>query len=146
GPIGAVRIALLPTAQGGQWVAFPTFSQLEDAVFSMVVAGRIIGEGDQSDVAIMMVEAEATENSWNLVKEQGAIAPTEEIVAEGLEAAKVFVRSLCVAQQELAAAAAKPVREFPLFLDHQDDAYEIVAAAATDRLAEVMSIAAKTER
>ncbi|MDN5686337.1 MAG: polyribonucleotide nucleotidyltransferase [Brachybacterium sp.] len=146
GPIGAVRIALLPTAQGGQWVAFPTFSQLEDAVFSMVVAGRIVGEGDQSDVAIMMVEAEATDNSWNLVKEQGAIAPTEEIVAEGLEAAKVFVRSLCVAQQELAATAAKPVREFPLFLDHQDDAYEIVAAAATDRLAEVMSIAAKTER
>ena len=146
GPIGAVRIALLPTAQGGQWVAFPTFSQLEEAVFSMVVAGRIVGEGDQADVAIMMVEAEATDNSWNLVKEQGAIAPTEEIVAEGLEAAKVFVRSLCVAQQELAAAAAKPVREFPLFLDHQDDAYEIVAAAATDRLAEVMSIAAKTER
>ncbi|MFC5274448.1 polyribonucleotide nucleotidyltransferase [Brachybacterium sacelli] len=147
GPIGAVRIALVPTAQGGQWVAFPTFSQLDEAVFSMVVAGRIVddAEGNQ-DVAIMMVEAEATDNSWNLVKEQGAIAPTEEIVAEGLEAAKVFIRSLCVAQQELATAAAKPVREFPLFLDHQEDAYEVVSAAATDRLAEVMSIAAKTER
>ena len=143
GPIGGVRIALMPDAQGGgQWVAFPTFAQLDEAVFSMVVAGRIV----EDDVAIMMVEAEATDNSWTLIKEQGAIAPTESVVAEGLEAAKVFIRSLCVAQQELAAKAAKPVREFPLFLDYQEDAYGIVEAAATERLAEVMSIAAKTER
>ncbi len=143
GPIGGVRIALMPDAQGGgQWVAFPTFAQLDEAVFSMVVAGRIV----EDDVAIMMVEAEATDNSWTLIKEQGAIAPTEAVVAEGLEAAKVFIRSLCVAQQELAAKAAKPVREFPLFLDYQEDAYGIVEAAATERLAEVMSIAAKTER
>jgi polyribonucleotide nucleotidyltransferase len=94
----------------------------------------------------MMVEAEATDNAWTLIKEQGAIAPTEAVVAEGLEAAKVFIRSLCVAQKELAAKAAKPVREFPLFLDYQDDAYSVVEAAATERLAEVMSIAAKTER
>ncbi|MCS6712356.1 polyribonucleotide nucleotidyltransferase [Brachybacterium sp. EF45031] len=142
GPIGGVRIALMPTAEGGQWVAFPTFSQLEEAVFSMVVAGRIVGD----DVAIMMVEAEATDHAWTLITEQGAIAPTEEVVAEGLEAAKVFIRSLCEAQQELAAKAAKPVREFPLFLDYQDDAYDIVAGAATDRLAEVMRIAGKQER
>ncbi|MEE1649191.1 polyribonucleotide nucleotidyltransferase [Brachybacterium sp. J144] len=142
GPIGAVRIALMPTNEGGQWVAFPTFTQLDEAVFSMVVAGRIVGD----DVAIMMVEAEATDNSWTLIKEQGAIAPTEEVVAEGLEAAKVFIRSLCVAQQELAATAAKPVREFPLFLDYQEDAFGIVDEAARGRLAEVMSIAAKQER
>lgn len=143
GPIGAARIALMPNAQGGgQWVAFPTFSQLDEAVFSMVVAGRMV----EDDVAIMMVEAEATDNAWTLIKEQGAIAPTEAVVAEGIEASKVFIRSLCIAQQELAATAAKPVREFPLFLDFQDDAYDIVEAAAAGRLAEVMSIAAKTER
>jgi polyribonucleotide nucleotidyltransferase len=148
GPIGGVRIALMPDANGGgQWVAFPTFSQLDEAVFSMVVAGRIVEDGQGGDdVAIMMVEAEATDNAWTLIKEQGAIAPTEAVVAEGLEAAKVFIRSLCVAQKELAAKAAKPVREFPLFLDYQDDAYSVVEAAATERLAEVMSIAAKTER
>ncbi|MFD1833749.1 polyribonucleotide nucleotidyltransferase [Brachybacterium rhamnosum] len=142
GPIGAVRIALMPTAQGGQWVAFPTFAQLDEAVFSMVVAGRIVGD----DVAIMMVEAEATDNSWSLIKEQGAIAPTEEVVAEGLEASKVFIRSLCEAQIELARTAAKPVREFPLFLDYQEDAYGIVKGAVSERLAAVMQIAAKTER
>ncbi len=142
GPIGAVRIALMPTVQGGQWVAFPTFTQLDEAVFSMVVAGRIV----EDDVAIMMVEAEATDHSWNLISEQGAIAPTEEVVAEGLDAAKVFIRTLCEAQQELAKTAAKPVREFPLFLDYQDDAYEIVSGAASERLGQVMSIAGKTER
>ncbi|UQN31671.1 polyribonucleotide nucleotidyltransferase [Brachybacterium kimchii] len=142
GPIGGVRVALMPSAEGGQWVAFPTFSQLDEAVFSMVVAGRIVGD----DVAIMMVEAEATDNAWSMIKDQGAIAPTEEVVAEGLEASKVFIRTLCEAQQELADTAAKPVREFPLFLDYQDDAYELVEKAASDRLREVMSIAGKQER
>jgi len=147
GPIGGVRIALIPTASGGQWVAFPTFAQLDEAVFSMVVAGRIVEDADGgSDVAIMMVEAEATDNSWSLIKDQGAIAPTEDVVAEGLEASKIFIRALCEAQKELAATAAKPVREFPLFLDYQDDAYEIVAEAATERLAGVMAIAGKQER
>ena len=142
GPIGGVRIALMPNAEGGQWIAFPTFSQLDEAVFSMVVAGRIV----EDDVAIMMVEAEATDHAWSLIKEQGAVAPTEEVVAQGLEAAKVYIRTLCEAQKELAAKAAKPVREFPLFLDYQDDAYDFVADAATDRLREVMSIAGKQER
>lgn len=142
GPIGGVRIALMPNAEGGQWIAFPTFSQLDEAVFSMVVAGRIV----EDDVAIMMVEAEATDHAWSLIKEQGAVAPTEEVVAQGLEAAKVYIRTLCEAQKELAAKAAKPVREFPLFLDYQDDAYDLVADAATDRLREVMNIAGKQER
>lgn len=142
GPIGGVRIALMPNAEGGQWIAFPTFSQLDEAVFSMVVAGRIV----EDDVAIMMVEAEATDNAWSLIKEQGAVAPTEEVVAQGLEAAKVFIRTLCEAQKDLAAKAAKPVREFPLFLDYQDDAYDAVAEVATERLRDVMSIAGKQER
>jgi hypothetical protein len=53
------------------------------------------------DVAIMMVEAEATESTWNLVKNEGKPPPTEEVVAEGLEAAKKFI-ALCEAQEELA--------------------------------------------
>ena len=51
----------------------------------------------------------------------GATAPTEEIVASGLEAAKPAIRELCRAQSELAEVAAKPVAEFPVFLDYQDD-------------------------
>ncbi|WP_066302832.1 polyribonucleotide nucleotidyltransferase [Arthrobacter luteolus] len=138
GPIGGVRVALVDN----QWVAFPKHSELERAVFSMVVAGRIAGD----DVAIMMVEAEATDNAWNLIKEEGATAPTEEVVAEGLEASKPFIKALCDAQADLAARAAKPTVEFPVFLDYQDDAYEAVEAAAADKLAQIFSIADKQER
>ena len=137
GPIGGVRVALID----GRWVAFPRHSDLERAVFDMVVAGRVVGD----DVAIMMVEAEATESTLNLVRD-GATAPTEEVVAEGLEAAKAFIRVLCEAQEQLAAAAAKPVQEFPVFLDYSDDAYEAVASIATDRIAEAMTIVSKAER
>ncbi|MBP3037000.1 polyribonucleotide nucleotidyltransferase [Arthrobacter sp. zg-ZUI100] len=138
GPIGGVRVALIDD----QWVAFPKHSELERAVFSMVVAGRIAGD----DVAIMMVEAEATDAAWNLIKEEGATAPTEEVVAEGLEAAKPFIKVLCEAQSDLASRAAKPTVEFPIFLDYQDDVYEAVEAAAADKLAKVFSIADKQER
>ena len=99
GPVGGVRVALI----NGQWVAFPTVEQLETAVFDMVVAGRVVADGD---VAIMMVEAEATDNVIELVA-GGASAPTEAVVAEGLEAAKPFIAVLCKAQQELAAAAGR---------------------------------------
>ncbi|MEZ2391082.1 polyribonucleotide nucleotidyltransferase [bacterium RCC_150] len=142
GPIGGVRVALIADEQGTEWVAFPKHSQLENAVFNMVVAGRIAGD----DVAIMMVEAEATDNSWKLIKEQGATAPTEEVVSEGLEAAKPFIKALCEAQADLAARAAKPTVEFPLFLDYQDDAYAAVEAAAGEKLAAVFQIADKQDR
>ena len=78
----------------------------------------------------MMVEAEATEKSWNLIQE-GATAPTEEVVAQGLEAAKPFITPLVDAQPELAAKAAKETQVFPTFPDYQDDAYAAVEAAST---------------
>ncbi|MGU3294329.1 polyribonucleotide nucleotidyltransferase [Williamsia sp. M5A3_1d] len=147
GPVGGVRVALIPTEsnRAGQWVAFPTVEQLEGAVFDMVVAGRIVGEGDTADVAIMMVEAEATDNVIELI-EGGAQAPTEAIVAEGLEAAKPFIRSLCEAQKQLAAQAAKATGEFPLFPAYQSDVYDAVESAGKDRLSEILTIAGKTER
>ena len=137
GPIGGVRVALID----GQWVAFPDHSQLERAVFDMVVAGRIAG----NDVAIMMVEAEATVKTIGLIAD-GAISPTEEIVGQGLDAAKPFIRTLCEAQMELAKVAAKPTAEFPVFLDYQEDAYEAVTNAAKDRLAKALTISSKQDR
>ena len=137
GPIGGVRVALID----GQWVAFPNHSDLERAVFDMVVAGRIAGD----DVAIMMVEAEATVKTIGLIG-SGSIAPTEEVVGQGLEAAKPFIRTLCEAQLELAKVAAKPTAEFPVFLDYQEDAYEAVSKAAKDRLAKALTISGKQER
>ncbi|WP_309117753.1 polyribonucleotide nucleotidyltransferase, partial [Saccharothrix sp.] len=137
GPIGGVRVALIE----GQWVAFPTHEQLEKAVFDMVVAGRVVGD----DVAIMMVEAEATENVIDLVAE-GAQAPTEEVVAAGLEAAKPFIKVLCEAQAQLAQVAAKETGEFPTYPAYQPDAYEAVEAAASGELAQALTIGGKQER
>ena len=137
GPIGGVRVALI----NGQWVGFPTHEQLADAVFDMVVAGRIAGD----DVAIMMVEAEATDRTIELVA-GGATAPTEEVVAAGLEAAKPFIRALCEAQAELAAKAAKPTADFPVFLEYQDDAFADVEAASADAVREALTIVSKADR
>ena len=138
GPVGGVRVALID----GQWVAFPTVEQLEGAVFDMVVAGRVTADGD---VAIMMVEAEATDNVIDLIA-GGASAPTETVVAEGLEAAKPFISVLCRAQQELADAVGKETAEYPLFPDYQDDVFYSVSAVATDELSKALTIAGKQER
>jgi polyribonucleotide nucleotidyltransferase len=143
GPIGGVRVALID----GQWVAFPNFSDAERSVFDMVVAGRVVKHQDGSDdVAIMMVEAESTDSTWDLVKNEGKQAPTEDVVAEGLEASKAFIKVLCDAQAQLAAEAAKPVQEFPVFLDYEDDVYAAVEAEVSDTTAQALTIAGKQER
>ncbi|WP_066364977.1 polyribonucleotide nucleotidyltransferase [Herbidospora mongoliensis] len=138
GPIGGVRVALI----SGQWVAFPTHTELEGATFDMVVAGRVLADGD---VAIMMVEAESTRDTLKLVAE-GAVAPTEETIAQGLDAAKPFIKVLCEAQSQIARVAAKETREFPLFLDYQEDALQAVEGAVRSELAAALTIAGKQER
>jgi len=148
GPIAGVRLALIPTPgeQGGQWVAFPKFSQLKDAVFDLVVAGRVVKKADGTeDVAIMMVEAEATEHSWELIQ-GGAVKPNEAVVAEGLEAAKPFIAQLVKAQEQLAAQSAKEIKEYPIFVDYSQEAYDAVAALAYDELVGIYQIADKIER
>ncbi|HET7312057.1 MAG TPA: polyribonucleotide nucleotidyltransferase [Mycobacteriales bacterium] len=138
GPVAGVRVALID----GEWVPFPTHSELERAVFDMVVAGRVVEGGD---VAIMMVEAEATENTIELVR-GGAQAPTEEVVAGGLEAAKPFLKQIAEAQQELANKSAKPTRDFPVYLDYGDDVLDAVTAAVKDELSAALTIADKQQR
>ncbi len=101
--------------------------------------------GPDADVAIMMVEAEAPEGAWNLIQ-AGATKPTEDVVAQGLEAAKPFLKQLCAAQQEVADKAAKETQDFPRFLDYQQDAYDAVKAQAEGEVAQAITIAAKQER
>jgi polyribonucleotide nucleotidyltransferase len=147
GPIGGVRVALIK----GQWVAFPTHEQLEQATFDMVVAGRVLPADDGGDVAIMMVEAESTPGTLKLLADEtsGAVAPTEETVAEGLEAAKPFIRVLCEAQSRLAAEVAgdgAKAAEYPVFVDYAEDVYEAVAREVSEELATTLTIAGKHER
>ena len=143
-----MRVALIKD----QWVAFPTHAQLQGATFDMVVAGRLLEDGD---VAIMMVEAESTPGTLGLLADAentGAIAPDEETVAEGLEAAKEFIAALCEAQRVLAAEAAEAgispatTANFPIFVDYQEDVLQAVKAAVSDDLAKALTIAGKHDR
>ncbi|MFZ8757821.1 polyribonucleotide nucleotidyltransferase [Microbacterium sp. HMH0099] len=144
GPIAGVRLALIPGhgEHADQWVAFPTVTQLEEAVFDLIVAGRVLPDGD---VAIMMVEAEATEGSWNAIK-GGATKPNEQVVAEGLEAAKPFLTQLVNAQNEVARTAAKEIQAYPVFPAYSSEVYDFVAGRAYDDLVGVYQIADKQER
>jgi polyribonucleotide nucleotidyltransferase len=144
GPVGATRMALVRDGDTTQWIAFPTYEQLGQAVFDMVVAGRVVGD-DSSDVAIMMVEAEATEATIELIA-GGAPAPTEEVVATGLEAAKPFIRVLCDAQRQLADLAGKAELDFPTFPAYQPDVVDAVRELVADDLAEVLAVAGKQDR
>ena len=142
GPIGGTRLALIDD----QWVAFPRWSELERSVFNIVVAGRIVTKEDGSeDVAIMMVEAGGGKNQWELIQ-AGATAPTEDVVADGLEAAKPFIKVLCEAQLKVAEKASKETVEFPLFLDYTDEEYAAVEEYAAEKVAQALLTEGKLAR
>ncbi|WP_372969181.1 polyribonucleotide nucleotidyltransferase, partial [Microbacterium sp.] len=148
GPVAGVRLAFIPGHgdHADQWVAFPTAEQVSEAVFDLIVAGRVVTKADGSeDVAIMMVEAEATEGSWNLIK-AGATKPDEAIVAQGLEASKPFIAQLVKAQAELAASASKEPGVYPVFPPYSSEVYDFVAERSYDDLVNVYQIADKQER
>ena len=142
GPIGGLRLALIED----QWVAFPRFSEMERSTFNMVVAGRVVTRADgEEDIAIMMVEAGGGENEVELIA-AGGTKPTESVVAEGLEAAKPFIRELVRAQQEVADKASKPTAEFELFKDYSDEQYKAVEEKVSAKLPEAISIVEKLPR
>jgi len=138
GPIGGVRVALIDD----EWVCFPTVSQDAEATFEMVVAGRVLPDGD---VAVMMVEAGGGEQMIDLIA-AGRKAPTETVVAEGLEAAKPFIKVLCDAQVRLAAEVSKETRDFPVFADYSANVYAAVESECLAEMREVMAIPGKLER
>ena len=104
GPVGSVRMGLI----GGGWVINPTFQDLEESTFDIVVAGR---RNDSGQVDILMIEGEAPDNTWALLQGSGT-TPTEQVVAEGLEAAKRAIDELIDMQLEFIATADVKPRPF----------------------------------
>jgi len=141
GPIGAVRVAF---STDGEWIPFPTYEEGEAATFELVVAGRLL---DDDDVAIMMVEAGGTEAAWPAF-EAGAPKVTEEVIAQGLEASKTWIRESIKDQLELieAAGGRKPEMEFTTTTDYTHEIFEAVAEVAYDQVVRAESIADKVER
>ncbi len=138
GPVGATRVCHVD----GAWINFPTWEESERSTFDMVVAGRLLDDGD---VAIMMVEAEATKATVGLIAD-GGVKPDEAVVASGLEAAKAAIKASCEAQAELAKIAAKPTAEYPVFPEYGEDVLDAVTGAVKTELAAALTIAGKQER
>jgi len=139
GPIGAVKLAL----SNGEWIAFPTFAELEESVFEIVVAGKRNAAGD---VDIAMVEAGATENGHRMV--DGGQAPSdEESITRGLAEAKQYIGQIIDLQLELKAKAGEiKAVDFPLAESYSEELYDRVAAIAKPKFGSLGTIVDKTER
>ncbi len=143
GPIGAVRLAHLE----GEWVAHPTFQEGDRSTFEIVVAGRLLDDGD---VAIMMVEAGGTEMSWDLY-DDGAPKVTEEVIAEGLEYSKQWIAASIKLQLELRRRLEEErgkieTIEYQRHTDYDDDVFAAVEQQSGASVAEAMKIADKHDR
>src|SRR5580700_5040056 len=147
GPIGAVRVAYTTE---GTWIPHPTFEEGEEATFELVVAGRAVSEDSDTDIAIMMVEAGGTEKSWSYYAD-GAPKVTEEVLAEGLEASKTWIRESILLQRDLVeafTAARGPIETIPYqtFSDYEDDVWARVETVGTDPIAKANLVTSKAER
>jgi polyribonucleotide nucleotidyltransferase len=140
GPVGAVRVAY---SREGAWVPHPTYQEGEVSTFEMVVAGRVVPGGD---VAIMMVEAGGSERAWSYYSE-GAPKVTEDVIAGGLEASKIWIKEACELQERLrASAGSRPPLPFEPRKDYGPEVYERVEAVGAERIAKVTTISLKSER
>ncbi|MCH9802480.1 polyribonucleotide nucleotidyltransferase [Acidimicrobiales bacterium] len=140
GPVGAVRLGY---STDGEWIPFPTYEEGQEGTFEIVVAGR---ETSTGDIAISMVEAGGVAGSIPKY-EAGAPKVNETVLGEGLEASKAWIRQAIDLQHELVTSfGAKPKMDYSVTADTTDEVYEAVAAIATDRVKEAMTIADKMER
>jgi polyribonucleotide nucleotidyltransferase len=126
GPVGAVRMGLI----GTEWKANPTFQDLDEATFDVVVAGR---RNDDGGIDVLMIEGEAPDNTWNLL-EGGAVAPTEQVVSEGLEAAKRAISDIIDAQLAFLSHIDIELKPFEAKADYDDETWEAVKAFAGPKL------------
>jgi polyribonucleotide nucleotidyltransferase len=144
GPIGSVRVAYTTE---GNWIPHPTYEEGEASTFELVVAGR---ELDNGDVAIMMVEAGGTEQSFYFY-EDGAPKVDEVALAEGLDASKQWIKESIALQRQLVAsviATSGPIEQLPFtpVLDYTPEVFAAVEGCVSAEIAVAVAIAGKAER
>jgi polyribonucleotide nucleotidyltransferase len=147
GPIGAVRVAY---STDGQWIPHPSFQEGDESTFELVVAGRALSDAANAEIAIMMVEAGGSERSFQYYDE-GAPQVTEEVLADGLEAAKTWIRESIELQRKMVEAFVAergPIEtiDYSTFADYEDDVFERVQAVGSDAIAEANTVVSKAER
>ena len=136
--VGAVRMSLI----NDNWVVQATNSELEDSVFDMVVAGSLNPKGE---IDIVMVEAGATDNAFAKIDE-GSAAPSENIVADGIDMSKEFISKLIEAQKELVAKRDVPEIDWPIIEDYSEELKSQISEAFGSDIASAMAITDRAER
>ena len=144
GPIGTVRMAY---SQEGEWIPHPTYEEAENGTFEIVIAGR---ELDDGDIAVMMVEAGGSENAFYYYAD-GAKKVTEDVLADGLEACKVWIKESIALQRQLVAsviATNGPIEQMTWtpVLDYTPEVFDAVERVASDKMAPAIRISGKSER
>ncbi len=133
--VGAVRMSLI----NDTWIAQATNTELEESVFDMVVAGSLNSKGE---VDIVMVEAGASDDAFEKI-DNGSTAPSENIVADGIDLSKEYIAKLIEAQKELVSKRDIPVVDWPIVEDYSD---ELKAKITDEYYEKVDSITALTDR
>ena len=136
--VGAVRMSLI----NDNWVVQATNSELEDSVFDMVVAGSLNPKGE---IDIVMVEAGATDNAFAKIDE-GSAAPSENIVADGIDMSKEFIAKLIEAQKELVAKRDVPEIDWPIIEDYSEELKSQISEAFGSDIEAAMVITDRAER
>ena len=136
--VGAVRMSLI----NDNWVVQATNSELEDSVFDMVVAGSLNPKGE---IDIVMVEAGATDNAFSKIDE-GSAAPSENIVADGIDMSKEFISKLIEAQKELVAKRDVPEVDWPIVEDYSEELKSQISEAFGSDIEAAMALTDRSER
>ncbi len=143
GPIGAVRVGY---TQDGRWIPHVTYQEGDECTMEMVVAGRALSDSPDADVAIMMVEAGGTESAYGFYQD-GAPKVTEEVIAQGLEESKKWIKESIALQRDLVAKVGpKKTIDYKTFADYEQDVFERVVEVGRDQLAKANSLTGKSER
>jgi polyribonucleotide nucleotidyltransferase len=136
--VGAVRMSLI----NDNWVVQATNTELEESVFDMVVAGSLNPKGE---IDIVMVEAGATDNAFNKIDE-GSAAPSENIVADGIDMSKEFISKLIEAQKELVAKRDVPEVDWPIIEDFSEELKSQISEVFGSDIETAMAITDRSER
>ena len=136
--VGAVRMSLV----NDNWVVQATNTELEDSVFDMVVAGSLNPKGE---IDIVMVEAGATDNAFEKIDE-GSAAPSENIVADGIDMSKEFITKLIEAQKELVSKRDVPEVDWPIVEDYSEELKSQISEAFGSDIGTVMALTDRSER
>ena len=137
-PVAGVRMSLIE----GNWVAQASTTELENSTFDMVVAGNL---NKKNEIDIVMVEAGATDNAFMFIDE-GGLAPTEEIVANGIDESKQYIAAIINAQKELVAKCDIPNIEWPTIEDYSSEVKEKIENFLKDKLESVFDNTDKASR